>query len=128
MPSRWLPRTISPCSSRALAPRSLTLNLTGFGEVSSIKSLSLSGALNGENTPDRPTRFVPVESSVTPGKKLLCKANSYTVFVITTEEGGTKVQAVNEKQSDGKYYDLSGRVLQDKPEGIYIQDGTKWLR
>ena len=110
------------------AARSLTLNLTGFGEVSSIKSLSLSGALNGENTPDRPTRFVPVESSVTPGKKLLCKANSYTVFVITTEEGGTKVQAVNEKQSDGKYYDLSGRVLQDKPEGIYIQDGTKWLR
>ena len=47
---------------------------------------------------------------------------------IATEEGGTKVQAINEKQSDGKYYDLSGRVLQDKPEGIYIQDGTKWLR
>ena len=91
--------------------RGLTLNLTGFGEAGSITSLSLSGTLNGENTPERPTRFVPVESSVTPGKKLLCKANSYTVFVIATEEGGTKVQAVNERQSDGKYYDLSGKMI-----------------
>ena len=108
--------------------RGLTLNLTGFGEVGSITSLSLSGTLNGENTPERPTRFVPSEASVEPGKRLVLKANSYNVVVIAAKEAGTKVQAINEKQSDGKYYDLSGRVLQDKPEGIYIQDGTKWLR
>ncbi|MBO7120351.1 MAG: DUF1080 domain-containing protein [Bacteroidaceae bacterium] len=108
--------------------RGLTLNLTGFGEIRSITSLSLSGALNGENTPERPTRFVPVGSTVTPGGRLILKANSYTVFVIASENAGTKVQAARERLTDGRCYDLSGRVLTDKPEGIYIQDGIKWLR
>ena len=108
--------------------RGLTLNLTGFGEVGSITSLSLSGTLNGENTPERPTRFVPVESTITPGGRLVLKANSYSVFVIASKDAGTKVQAALEKLSDGKYYDLSGRVLTYKPDGIYIQDGMKWIR
>ena len=108
--------------------RGLTLNLTGFGEVGSITSLSLSGTLNGENTPERPTRFVPVESTITPGGRLVLKANSYSVFVIASKDAGTKVQAALKKLSDGKYYDLSGRVLTYKPDGIYIQDGMKWIR
>ena len=65
------------------ASKSLDLNLKGFGEIGSILSLSLSGKLSGENTQSRPARFVPVESSVAPGRKLVLKANSYTVFVIT---------------------------------------------
>lgn len=108
--------------------RGLTLNLTGFGEVGSITSLSLNGTLNGENTPERPTRFVPVESTITPGGRLVLKPNSYSVFVIASKDAGTKVQAALEKLSDGKYYDLSGRVLTYKPDGIYIQDGMKWIR
>ncbi len=108
--------------------RGLTLNLTGFGEIGSITSLSLSGTLNGENTPERPTRFVPVESTITPGGRLVLKPNSYSVFVIASKDAGTKVQAALEKLSDGKYYDLSGRVLTYKPDGIYIQDGMKWIR
>lgn len=108
--------------------RGLTLNLTGFGEIGSITSLSLNGTLNGENTPERPTRFVPVESTITPGGRLVLKANSYSVFVIASKDAGTKVQAALEKLSDGKCYDLSGRVLTYKPDGIYIQDGMKWIR
>ena len=108
--------------------RGLTLNLTGFGEIGSITSLSLSGTLNGENTPERPTRFVPVESTITPGGRLVLKPNSYSVFVIASKDAGTKVQAALEKLSDGKCYDLSGRVLTYKPDGIYIQDGMKWIR
>lgn len=108
--------------------RGLTLNLTGFGEVGSITSLSLSGTLNGENTPERPTRFVPVESSVEPGRKLVLKPNSYSVFVIASKDAGTRVQAAGGKRPDGKCYDLSGRVVQGEPDGIYIQDGIKWLR
>ena len=108
--------------------RGLTLNLTGFGEIGSITSLSLNGTLNGENTPERPTRFVPVESTITPGGRLVLKPNSYSVFVIASKDAGTKVQAALEKLSDGKCYDLSGRVLTYKPDGIYIQDGMKWIR
>ena len=108
--------------------RGLTLNLTGFGEIGSITSHSLSGTLNGENTPERPTRFVPVESTITPGGRLVLKANSYSVFVLASKDARTKVQAALEKLSDGKYYDLSGRVLTYKPDGIYIQDGMKWIR
>lgn len=108
--------------------RGLTLNLTGFGEIGNITSLSLSGTLNGENTPERPTRFVPIESTITLGGRLMLKANSYSVFVIASKDAGTKVQAALEKLSDGKYYDLSGRVLTYKPDGIYIQDGMKWIR
>ncbi|MBQ2301287.1 MAG: DUF1080 domain-containing protein [Bacteroidaceae bacterium] len=62
--------------------RSLTLDLSGFGKIGSIRSYSLSGTEKGRNTSDRPTRFVPVESTVEPGEKLPLKAYSYTVFVV----------------------------------------------
>ena len=105
--------------------RGLTLNLTGFGEVGSITSLSLSGTLNGENTPERPTRFVPVESTITPGARIVLKPNSYNVVVVASKDAGTKVQAASDIRSDGKCYDLSGRVVQGEPDGIYIQNGIK---
>ena len=62
--------------------RSLTLDLSGFGKIGSIRSYSLSGTEKGRNTSDRPTRFVPVESTVEPGENLPLKAYSYTVFVV----------------------------------------------
>ena len=111
------------------ASRGLTLNLTGFGEIGSINSYSLSGVLNGENTPERPTRFVPVESTVTPGGRLVVKANSYNVFVIAASNTGTGMQkVVTYADPNEGIYDLSGRLMQDKPQGIYIQNGNKWLR
>ena len=66
--------------------QSLTLDITGFGEISSINSFTLTGALNGENTPDRPKKFVPKEATITPGKKLTVRPNSYSVFVISAEK------------------------------------------
>ena len=109
--------------------RGLVLNLTGFGEIDSINSYSLSGALNGENTPERPTRFVPVESTLTPGGRLILKANSYNVFVIAASNTGTGMQkAVTYAEPNEGIYDLNGRLMQDKPQGIYIQNGNKWLR
>ena len=71
----------------ATAQKSLTLNLQGTGTVNSIKSYSLSGISTGENTPERPTRFVPTEASVEPGAKLTLKSYSYTVFVIAVSKG-----------------------------------------
>ena len=62
--------------------RSLSLNLQGVETINSIQSYSLSGTSSGENTPDKPTRFVPVTSSVEPGGRLPLKSYSYTVFVI----------------------------------------------
>ena len=74
--------------------RGLTLNLTGFGEVGSITSLSLNGALNGENTPEKPTRFVPVEQALTPGARIVLKPNSYNVIVISSKDNGTGLNEV----------------------------------
>ena len=74
--------------------RGLTLNLTGFGEVGSITSLSLNGALNGENTPEKPTRFVPVEQTLTPGARIVLKPNSYNVIVISSKDNGTGLNEV----------------------------------
>ena len=69
----------------ATSSQSLTLNLTGFGEIGNIHSYSLCGTSSGENTPEHPTRFVPVESSLPPSKKLVLKPYSYTVFVIAAK-------------------------------------------
>ncbi|MGX8696896.1 MAG: alpha-L-arabinofuranosidase C-terminal domain-containing protein, partial [Prevotella sp.] len=120
--------------------RGLTLNLTGFGEVGSITSLSLNGALNGENTPEKPTRFVPVEQALTPGARIVLKPNSYNVIVISSKDNGTGLNEVRSEEQGagsngswfqgarGNAYDLSGRVLMYKADGFYIQDGIKWLR
>lgn len=108
--------------------RGLALNLSGFGEIGSIQSYSLSGMLNSENTPQRPTRYVPIEASVEPGKRLTLKAYSYTVFVIASKDAGTKVPSISPMKEKSQVYNLNGLPLQDKPEGIFIQDGKKWLR
>ena len=106
--------------------RSLVLNLTGFGETDSIRALSLSGTLNGENTPDKPTRFVPAESTIKPGGRLVVKPNSYNVFVIPQKGSSTRLQALGGNWADDKCYDLSGRqLLGPAPSGIYIQEGKK---
>lgn len=106
--------------------RSLVLNLTGFGETDSIRALSLSGTLNGENTPDKPTRFVPAESTIKPGGRLVVKANSYNVFVIPQKGSSTRLQALGGNWTDDKCYDLSGRQISGPaPSGIYIQEGKK---
>ena len=86
--------------------RGLTLNLTGFGEVESIRTYTLSGTPNGENTPESPKRFVPVESSVTPGARLMLKPYSYTVAVIAAKDAGTNVSAAR-----GTRRDLPPRLL-----------------
>lgn len=78
--------------------RGLTLNLTGFGEVGSITSLSLNGALNGENTPEKPTRFVPVEQTLTPGARIVLKPNSYNVIVISSKDNGTGLNEVRSEE------------------------------
>ena len=115
--------------------RSLALNLTGFGEVGSIRSYSLSGASGSKNTPERPTRFVPVESSVTPGKKLVLKPYSYTVFVIAAEDATGlvplnrgKEQGARGEGQEASIYNLEGRLLQEKPDGVFIQDGRKYMK
>ena len=108
--------------------RGLTLNLTGFGEVGSITSLSLSGTLNGENTPEKPTRFVPVEASVEPGKRLVLKPNSYNVVVISAKDNGTGLNEVRdeEQEASARAYHLGGYLLA-KPGRLYIQNGKKWM-
>ena len=113
----------------ASTPKSIALNLKNFGEISGIECYSLSGTLNGENTPEHPTRFVPVHSSVVPTGRLQLKANSYTVFVIASDASGTAIQrVVGCVDSGDRMYDLSGRPLPEKPDGIYIHRGSKWLR
>ena len=108
--------------------RGLTLNLTGFGEVGSITSLSLSGTLNGENTPEKPTRFVPAEASVEPGKRLVLKPNSYNVVVISAKDNGTSLNEVRdeEQEASARAYHLGGYLLA-KPGRLYIQNGRKWM-
>lgn len=108
--------------------RGLTLNLTGFGEVGSITSLSLSGTLNGENTPEKPTRFVPAEASVEPGKRLVLKPNSYNVVVISAKDNDTGLNEVRDEEQEASagVYHLGGYLLA-KPGRLYIQNGKKWM-
>ena len=108
--------------------KGLTLKLSGFGEIGSIHSYQLSGTANGENTPGKPTHFIPVESTITPGKKLQLKAYSYTVFVIAAEKGTGMKKVTGSAGPSDRIFDLSGRLLAEKPKGIYIQSGNKWLR
>ena len=109
--------------------RGLTLNLAGFGEVENIRTDTLSGTESGENTPERPTRFVPIESSVMPGARLILKSYSYTVVVIAAKDAGTEMNKVSSSVPNVKAgtYTLCGLPLA-KPDGIYVRDGRKWLK
>ena len=106
----------------------LTLNLSNFGEVKSIKRLSLSGPANGENTPMQPRLYVPVEVDVEVGSKLRLNAYSYTVFVISASDvlGMEKHTA---DYPDDKCYDLAGRLINDTTNAtIIIQNRRKFLK
>ena len=110
--------------------RNLTLDLQNFGRIGSISSYTLTGTEKLENTPQRPTRCVPTEGTVEPGKKLVLKAYSYSVFVIAreSEETGISKPVAASLTPSERIYDLSGRALASEPEGIYIQGRKKKVR
>ena len=114
--------------------RRLTLDITNFGAISSIRSYVLTGALSGENTPTQPTRFVPTETSVEPDSRLTVRSNSYTVFVIVAEEGTGMDDLNGVRNVNGSIYDLQGRKLSNREivkstnHNVYIQNGNKWLK
>ncbi len=62
--------------------RYLTLDLKNFGNIASVEYTTLSGALNAENSLQRPTNVAPKTKSIKPGKKVPLKSYSYTVIVI----------------------------------------------
>ncbi|MDO4194858.1 MAG: DUF1080 domain-containing protein [Prevotellaceae bacterium] len=108
--------------------KNLTLKLSNFGEVKGIKSVSLTGPANGENTPQQPRLYVPVEQDVEVGSKLHLNAYSYTVFVITTDEASA-IQKHHADCNSAKCYDLAGRQLSDISDAsIIIQNGRKILK
>lgn len=114
--------------------RRLTLDITNFGAISSIRSYTLTGTLSGENTPTQPTRFVPTEAFVEPGSRLTVRSNSYTVFVIVAEEGTGMDDLNGVRNVNGSIYDLQGRKLSNREivkstnRNVYIQNGNKWLK
>ena len=114
--------------------RRLTLDITNFGAISSIRSYTLTGTLSGENTPTQPTRFVPTETSVEPDSRLTVRSNSYTVFVIVAEEGTGMDDLNGVRNVNGSIYDLQGRKLSNREivkstnHNVYIQNGNKWLK
>ena len=114
--------------------RRLTLDITNFGAISSIRSYTLTGTLSGENTPTQPTRFVPTEAFVEPGSRLTVRSNSYTVFVIVAEEGTGMDDLNGVRNVNGSIYDLQGRKLSNREivkssnHNVYIQNGNKWLK
>ena len=114
--------------------RRLTLDITNFGAISSIRSYTLTGTLSGENTPTQPTRFVPTEAFVEPDSRLTVRSNSYTVFVIVAEEGTGMDDLNGVRNVNGSIYDLQGRKLSNREivkstnHNVYIQNGNKWLK
>ena len=62
--------------------RYLTLDLKNFGNIASVEYTTLSGALNAENTLQRPTNITPKTKKIKPGKRVPLKSYSYTVIVI----------------------------------------------
>ena len=70
----------------ASVPRRIPLSLSGFGRVTSMKAVTLSGEASGGtpkvNMPNDPLRYVPEEQIMMPTDVLTVRANSYTVFVL----------------------------------------------
>lgn len=107
--------------------KSLTLNLQNFGEVKSIRSISLSGPQNGENTPTQPERYVPVETDVEVGAKVRLAAYSYTVLVVKCDEA-SGIEAVRYNGCTDDCYDLLGRKIDDSQAStIVVRNGRKEL-
>ena len=60
-------------------------DLSGFGNVGEAYTLTLSAPLKDVNSPDNPTKIVPVKRALDSGEKLACKISgySYTVLVVS---------------------------------------------
>ena len=106
--------------------RYLTLDLKGFGDISSLQYTTLSGALNAENTPQRPTNITPKEKTLEPGKKVPLKSNSYTVIVIAADDSQTGIWR-NESAAvpSGRIYNLAGQLLPEVQPRLCIVNSKK---
>ena len=60
-------------------------DLSGFGNVGEAYTLTLSAPLKDVNSPENPTKIVPVKRTLDSGEKLACKISgySYTVLVVS---------------------------------------------
>ena len=60
-------------------------DLSGFGNVGEAYTLTLSAPLKDVNSPENPTKIVPVKHALDSGEKLACKISgySYTVLVVS---------------------------------------------
>ncbi len=60
-------------------------DVSGFGKVGEAYTITLSAPLKDANSPENPTKIVPVKQSLDKGKKLACNipAYSYTVLVVS---------------------------------------------
>ena len=106
--------------------RNTTLDLKNFGSVSSVKYITLTGAENAENTPQRPTYITPNEKTIEPGKKIPLRANSYTVIVITTDDSQTGICPPSSGEvREGLIYDLAGQLLPEVRPGLCIVNKKK---
>ncbi|MBR5053952.1 MAG: DUF1080 domain-containing protein [Bacteroidaceae bacterium] len=106
---------------------SATLDLKNFGNVSSVKYITLTGALTGENTPQRPTYITPKEKTLEPGKRVPLRSNSYTVIVIAADDSQTRVGNlnVNIKHNETSIYNLAGQLLPEARSGVCIVNSKK---
>ncbi|MBQ3805697.1 MAG: hypothetical protein II844_07820 [Prevotella sp.] len=59
----------------------------------------------------------------------ICKNKSDGTFDIEDETTGTQQVEATESTGKEKYYDLSGRLLNGKPQsGAYILNGKKYMK
>lgn len=106
--------------------RSLTLDLKNFGNVSSVKYITLGGALDAENTPQRPTNITPKEKTLEPGKKVPLRATSYTVIVIAADDSQTGIKRTESAAvPSGRIYNLAGQLLPEVQPGLCIVNSKK---
>ena len=66
--------------------RTLSLNLQNFGNVKSVRYITLGGAETAENTPQHPTFIIPKEMTIEPGKEVPLGAYSYVVIVVAKSD------------------------------------------
>lgn len=67
----------------AATPRRIRLRTAGFGAVTGMKAVSLSGDAKGRNLPDDPLLYAPKERIMKPADELPVSGYSYTVFVLS---------------------------------------------
>ena len=105
----------------------ISLDLKNFGNVNSVKYISLTGAQNAENTPQRPTYITPKEKTIEPGKKVPLRANSYTVIVVAADDSQTGMESLkaNLNLKESAVYNLAGQLLPEVRPGLFIVNNKK---